>query len=147
MTQNPSAIQSFDNVRLTMRDFRYANPIAQDDNYYTESDTDLVVTTSSANPPLLANDFSYEGVTAAPIIVAHPTRGIISSLGSNGTFTYLILVFLDTIHLLIVQATAFLQALLQPFKSLWEQDCFHGRTKTPTCSMPCPVHKDLESDT
>ncbi|MFN7873844.1 MAG: RHS repeat-associated core domain-containing protein, partial [Pirellula sp.] len=88
MTQNPSAIQSFDNVRLTMRDFRYANPIAQDDNYYTESDTDLVVTTSSANPPLLANDFSYEGVTAAPIIVAHPTRGIISSLGSNGTFTY-----------------------------------------------------------
>ena len=74
---------------LEPRHLMAAVPVARDDAaFYTNVGTDLVVTTSSSQVALLANDFDIDGGTLTPSVVSNPTSGSLISFGSNGTFTY-----------------------------------------------------------
>lgn len=74
---------------LEQRNLMAAVPIANDDlAYFTNSGTDLVVSTSSNPGPVIANDVDIDLGSKTASVVANPTSGSLLSFGTNGTFTY-----------------------------------------------------------
>jgi hypothetical protein len=64
-------------------------PFSRDDlGYYTPANTNLVVTTSSAQINLLANDLDFDAGSPVFTIVTEPEHGTILSLGNDGSFVY-----------------------------------------------------------
>ena len=66
-----------------------AVPFAREDTaFYTNTSTDLVVTTSSSPAHLLANDLDIDGGSITSSVVSNPTSGTLIAFGTDGTFTY-----------------------------------------------------------
>lgn len=66
-----------------------ASPVAQDNTaYFTPTGTDLVISTSSVPPPVVANDVALDSPTVWTKVVTYPTNGTLIAFGTDGTFTY-----------------------------------------------------------
>ncbi len=74
---------------LEPRHLMAAVPFAREDTaFYTNTSTDLVVTTSSSPAHLLANDLDIDGGSITSSVVSNPTSGTLIAFGTDGTFTY-----------------------------------------------------------
>lgn len=66
-----------------------ASPVALEDiAYYTPNGTNLIVSTSSTPPSLLANDIGFDSPNVWAKVVTYPANGRLIAFGTNGTFTY-----------------------------------------------------------
>ena len=89
ISRNPHASHRALFESLEPRHLMAAVPFAHEDAaFYTDTNTDLVVTTSSIPAHLLANDLDIDGGSITSSTVSNPTSGTLIALGTDGTFTY-----------------------------------------------------------